>query len=119
MDGLHDVLRSIRSESKAQARDHLDVFREFLDHLDRAARRRGTETWGNAESVEPHYQDDGGCVPNTVSVRIPVLLTVPDLLWVAGEEAAMNDPIQFVIILGLVLFAGLCLRCAWRMFKSR
>ncbi|MFN3659576.1 MAG: hypothetical protein ACK4UO_20200 [Pseudolabrys sp.] len=39
MDSLHTVLRSIRGETKAR-RDHLDVFREFLDHLDRAARRR-------------------------------------------------------------------------------
>ena len=37
MDTLHTVLRSIRGETKAR-RDHLDVFREFLDHLDRAAR---------------------------------------------------------------------------------
>ncbi|HEX5422779.1 MAG TPA: hypothetical protein VFW94_04470, partial [Candidatus Acidoferrales bacterium] len=39
MDTLHTVLRSIRHETKAR-RDHLDVFREFLDHLGRAARRR-------------------------------------------------------------------------------
>ena len=39
MDTLHNVLRSIRGETKAR-RDHLDVFREFLDHLDRAAKRR-------------------------------------------------------------------------------
>ena len=39
MDTLHSVLRSIRGETKAR-RDHLDVFREFLDHLDRANRRR-------------------------------------------------------------------------------
>jgi len=39
MDTLHTVLRSIRGETKAR-RDHLDVFREFLDHLDRAARRK-------------------------------------------------------------------------------
>jgi len=39
MDTLHSVLRSIRGETKSR-RDHLDVFREFLDHLDRAARRR-------------------------------------------------------------------------------
>jgi hypothetical protein len=38
MDTLHTVLRSIRGETKAR-RDHLDVFREFLDHLDRVARR--------------------------------------------------------------------------------
>jgi hypothetical protein len=30
------VLRSIRGEIKAR-RDHIDVFREFLDQLDRAA----------------------------------------------------------------------------------
>ena len=39
MDTLHSVLRSIRGETKSR-RDHLDVFHEFLDHLDRAARRR-------------------------------------------------------------------------------
>jgi len=39
MDTLHHVLRSIRGETKAR-RDHLHVFREFLDHLDRAAKRR-------------------------------------------------------------------------------
>ena len=38
MDTLHTVLRSIRGETKAR-RDHIDVFREFLDQLDRAARR--------------------------------------------------------------------------------
>jgi hypothetical protein len=42
MDTLHTVLRSIRGETKSR-RDHLDVFREFLDHLDRAAKRRTTE----------------------------------------------------------------------------
>ena len=40
MDTLHTVLRSIRGETKARRDTHLDVFREFLDHLDRAARRR-------------------------------------------------------------------------------
>ena len=39
MDTLHTVMRSIRGETKTR-RDHLTVFREFLDHLDRAARRR-------------------------------------------------------------------------------
>ncbi|MGC1467678.1 MAG: hypothetical protein WA792_18345 [Pseudolabrys sp.] len=39
MDTLHTVLRSIRGETKAR-RDHLDVFREFLDHLGRASRRK-------------------------------------------------------------------------------
>ena len=40
MDTLHTVLRSLRSETKARRDTHLSVFREFLDHLDRAARRR-------------------------------------------------------------------------------
>jgi hypothetical protein len=39
MDTLHTVLRSIRGAAPPR-RDHLDVFREFLDHLDRAAKRR-------------------------------------------------------------------------------
>jgi phage baseplate assembly protein W len=39
MDTLHAVLRTIRGEHKAR-RDHLAVFREFLDHLNRAARRK-------------------------------------------------------------------------------
>ncbi len=39
MDNPHSALRSIRGETNSR-RDHLDVFREFLDHLDRAARRR-------------------------------------------------------------------------------
>jgi hypothetical protein len=39
MDTLHSMLRSLRGEHKAR-RDHLDVFREFLDHLDRASRRK-------------------------------------------------------------------------------
>jgi hypothetical protein len=44
MDTLHTVLRSIRSETKGR-RDHLSVFREFLDHLDRMTRsRKGTAT---------------------------------------------------------------------------
>jgi len=39
MDNLHTVLRAIR-DTKAR-RDHLDVFREFLGHLDRIGRRTG------------------------------------------------------------------------------
>jgi hypothetical protein len=38
MDTLHNVLRSISRETKSKP-DHLSVFREFLGHLDRAARR--------------------------------------------------------------------------------
>ena len=39
MDTLHNVLRSIRGETKSP-RDHLIVFREFIDHLDRATLKR-------------------------------------------------------------------------------
>lgn len=51
MDTLHTVLRSLRPETRTETksrRDHLDVFREFLDHLDRAARKRNA-----ARSVKP------------------------------------------------------------------
>jgi hypothetical protein len=43
MDTLHTVLRSIR-DNKSSRRDHLDVFREFLGHLDRIGRRAGVRT---------------------------------------------------------------------------
>jgi hypothetical protein len=39
MDNLHTVLRTIRGETKSR-RDHLTVFREVLDHLDRVTRSR-------------------------------------------------------------------------------
>ena len=41
MDTLHTVLRSIRGETKAPPprNNHLTVFREFLDHLERASRK--------------------------------------------------------------------------------
>lgn len=38
MDTLHSILRHIREGSKPR-RDHLEVFRDFLEHLDRAGRR--------------------------------------------------------------------------------
>jgi hypothetical protein len=41
MDTLHTVLRSIRGETKSR-REHLSVFREFLDHLGRIGRNRTT-----------------------------------------------------------------------------
>jgi hypothetical protein len=39
MDNLHTVLRSIRGETKSR-RDHLTVFREFLNHLERITKSR-------------------------------------------------------------------------------
>lgn len=38
MDTLHTVLRSIRGETKSSL-SHLDVFREFLTHLEKANRK--------------------------------------------------------------------------------
>lgn len=47
MDTLHTVLRSIQknnhTETKARRPEHLTVFREFLDHLDRAAKRKASD----------------------------------------------------------------------------
>jgi hypothetical protein len=56
MDTLHTVLRSFRRETKSR-RDHLDVFREFLDHLDRASRRRTTEK--SAKAGKPKIKRGG------------------------------------------------------------
>jgi hypothetical protein len=39
MDTLHTVLRSIRGETKSAKRDHLTVFREFLQQLDRIGKK--------------------------------------------------------------------------------
>lgn len=38
MDTLHGVLRTIRTETKSD-KTHLDVFREFLAHLEHLQRR--------------------------------------------------------------------------------
>jgi hypothetical protein len=44
MDTLHDVMRAIGTAPRAAAtrRDHLTVFREFLDHLERVSRQQVT-----------------------------------------------------------------------------
>jgi hypothetical protein len=39
MDTLHTVLRTIRGETKSSRRDHLTVFREFLNQLHRISRK--------------------------------------------------------------------------------
>ena len=39
MDTLHTVMRTIRGETKSRP-DHLTVFREFLDQLNRIGRTR-------------------------------------------------------------------------------
>ena len=38
MDTLHTVMRAIRGETKAR-RDHVSIFREFLDHLGKVSKR--------------------------------------------------------------------------------
>ncbi len=59
MDTLHTVLRAIRGEVKPR-RDHLTVFREFLAHLDRAAKRASP-----ARSVKAHV----GGAKNAKAIR--------------------------------------------------
>ena len=48
METLHGVLRAIRGEAKPR-RDHLKVFREFMAHLDRAAKRGPRRTVKSAK----------------------------------------------------------------------
>jgi hypothetical protein len=50
MDTLHDVLRTIRGETKAR-RDHLTVFREFLHHLDRVTRKTRSAAKSKAQTA--------------------------------------------------------------------
>jgi hypothetical protein len=64
MDTLHTVLRSIR-ETKAR-RDHLDIFREFLGHLDRIG--RGTRPRSASEGKRT-AQDE--ITPSNKSHRVP------------------------------------------------
>jgi hypothetical protein len=45
MDTLHTVMRSIRGETKSR-RDHIDVFREFLDQLERINKRKAPARGG-------------------------------------------------------------------------
>ncbi|MBN8920360.1 MAG: hypothetical protein J0H62_06650 [Rhizobiales bacterium] len=41
MDTLHTVLRAIRGETTPPRRDHMQVFREFLGHIERIGKRAG------------------------------------------------------------------------------
>jgi hypothetical protein len=52
METLHGVLRAIRGEAKSR-RDHLKVFREFIAHLDRAAKRGPNRSIKNAKAKKP------------------------------------------------------------------
>jgi hypothetical protein len=51
MDSLHTVLRSIRGETKSR-RYHLNVFREFLSHLDRIGRNAARTREGKRKVVK-------------------------------------------------------------------
>jgi hypothetical protein len=50
MDTLHTVLRSIQGETKSR-RDHVSVFREFLDHLDRITKQRARTRTPRAKTI--------------------------------------------------------------------
>jgi hypothetical protein len=52
MDTLHSVLRTIRGETKSR-RDHLNVFRDFVEQLNRIGRRapRGEKQSGGKPST--------------------------------------------------------------------
>ncbi len=55
MDTLHTVLRSLRQDSKQETklrRDHLDVFREFINTIDRATRRKNPRRTVKAAKVK-------------------------------------------------------------------
>jgi hypothetical protein len=40
MDNLHSVIRSIKGETKSPRRDHLTVFRDFINQLDRIGKKQ-------------------------------------------------------------------------------
>jgi hypothetical protein len=57
MDTLHTVLRSLRGGTKS--RDHLDVFREFLGHLDRIGRKPARRAPANRRARPPRRRAKG------------------------------------------------------------
>lgn len=50
MDTLHTVLRSLRAEAKTD-RKHLDVFREFLAHLEKINRKASARPPARAKAA--------------------------------------------------------------------
>jgi hypothetical protein len=46
MDNLHSVIRSIKGETKSPRRDHLTVFREFINQLDRIGKKPQSKKGG-------------------------------------------------------------------------
>jgi hypothetical protein len=58
MDSLHRMLRTIRTETKS-APDHLDVFREFLAHLD-ALQRQAVPRRREPPRRKPHKRAKAG-----------------------------------------------------------
>jgi hypothetical protein len=57
MDTLHTVLRAMRGEAKPRC-DHLAVFREFLDHLERIG-RAAAERRRPVEDAKPNGARNG------------------------------------------------------------
>ena len=72
MDNLHSVMRSIRGETKAR-RDHLTVFREFLDHLDRVtkSRARAARTGRGKTASAPHDAANAASAAGAIIVAAP------------------------------------------------
>ena len=66
MDTLHTVLRDLRGEAPPR-RDHLAVFREFLDHLDRVGKQsrprqaKGGKRAGRAAAATARAERQDGC----------------------------------------------------------
>ncbi len=103
MDTLHTVMRSIRGETKTR-RDHISVFREFLDHLDRVTRARAVR--GSA-GRSPQEQRQGAhaapqrqgiscadpTAPSGIEPRITMLVAAPSPLAGegCGDGAAYSD----------------------------
>lgn len=58
MDTLHSVLRNLSGEAPPR-RDHLTVFREFLDHLDRVSRQTRPRQTKSAKRLRSRRRRNG------------------------------------------------------------
>ncbi len=73
MDNLHSVMRSIRGETRPVRRDHLTVFREFIDQLDRIGNRQNKALTKGRKKI--HAESEIGAIPAGEPLACTLLLT--------------------------------------------
>ena len=70
MDNLHSVIRSIKGETRPARRDHLTVFRDFINQLDRIGKRQGKAA---GKGRAGRRGGSSGCCPQSAPKRTLVI----------------------------------------------